>query len=103
MVIPSSCQDSGFSPPQREGPNIVEPITANTRILLFLQHKKDRSAEWEPTYFSDSFFWVQVRAADSPSLKLCSFMIRCRLFFKAALLSEPFGTRRLPISHDIRI
>src|SRR5690348_10354693 len=31
--------------PQREGPDIVEPITANTRILLFLRHKKDGSAE----------------------------------------------------------
>jgi len=44
---------------QRYGPDIVEPITANTRVLLFLHHKKDAPAVWEPTYFGYSFFWVQ--------------------------------------------
>ena len=44
---------------QQYGPDIVEPITPNTRILLFLRHKKDMSAAWEPTYFGYSFFWVQ--------------------------------------------
>jgi hypothetical protein len=44
---------------QRYGPDIVEPITSNTRILLFLHHKKDAPAGWEPTYFGNCFFWVQ--------------------------------------------
>jgi hypothetical protein len=44
---------------QRYGPDIVEPITADTRVLLFLHHKKDAPAGWEPTYFGYSFFWVQ--------------------------------------------
>jgi hypothetical protein len=44
---------------QQYGPDIIEPITVNTRILLFLHHKKDAPAAWEPTYFGYSFFWVQ--------------------------------------------
>jgi hypothetical protein len=44
---------------QECGPDIVEPVTSDTRILLFLRHKKDRPAAWEPTYFGYSFFWVQ--------------------------------------------
>jgi len=44
---------------QQYGPDIVEPITPDTRILLFLCHKKDQPAAWEPTYFGYSFFWVQ--------------------------------------------
>lgn len=44
---------------QQYGPDIVEPITPETRVLLFLHHKKDVTAVWEPTYFGYSFFWVQ--------------------------------------------
>jgi hypothetical protein len=44
---------------QQYGPDIVEPITSDTRILLFLHHKKEASTAWEPTYFGYSFFWVQ--------------------------------------------
>jgi hypothetical protein len=44
---------------QQYGPDIVEPITPDTRILLFLHHKKDTPTAWEPTYFGYSFFWVQ--------------------------------------------
>jgi hypothetical protein len=44
---------------QQYGPDIVEPITPDTRVLLFLHHKKDAPAVWEPTYFGYSFFWVQ--------------------------------------------
>lgn len=44
---------------QRYGPDIVEPITPDTRILLFLRHKKEMPAAWEPTDFGYSFFWVQ--------------------------------------------
>jgi hypothetical protein len=44
---------------QQYGPDIVEPIMPDTRVLLFLHHKKDAPAVWEPTYFGYSFFWVQ--------------------------------------------
>lgn len=44
---------------QQYGPDVVEPITSDTRILLFLHHKKDTPTAWEPTYFGYSFFWVQ--------------------------------------------
>jgi hypothetical protein len=44
---------------QQYGPDIVEPITLDTRVLVFLHHKKDAPAVWEPTYFGYSFFWVQ--------------------------------------------
>jgi hypothetical protein len=47
---------------QQYGPDIVEPITLDTRVLVFLHHKKDAPAVWEPTYFGYSFFWVQDRA-----------------------------------------
>jgi hypothetical protein len=46
---------------QESGPPVIEPITNETRILLFLQQKKDSATEWEPTYFKESFFWVQRR------------------------------------------
>jgi hypothetical protein len=44
---------------QPYGPDIVEPISSATRILLFLHRKTDAPATWEPTYFGNCFFWVQ--------------------------------------------
>lgn len=44
---------------QQYGPDIVEPITPDTRILLFLRHNKEMPAAWEPTDFGYSFFWAQ--------------------------------------------
>lgn len=44
---------------QQYGPDIIEPVTSNTKILMFLHHKKDSPAVWEPTYFGYCFFWVQ--------------------------------------------
>jgi hypothetical protein len=44
---------------QQYGPDIVEPITPDTRILLFLRHKKEMPVAWELTDFGYSFFWVQ--------------------------------------------
>ena len=40
-------------------PTVTEPITQDTRILLFLQRKQGSNTEWEPTYFKEMFFWVQ--------------------------------------------
>jgi hypothetical protein len=43
---------------QQYGSPIVEPITPDTRILLFLRRKKDSPTLWEPTYYQE-FLWVQ--------------------------------------------
>jgi len=55
--------------PQREGDDIVEPITAETSILLYLQRSKKSPNQWEPTYYRESYFWVQ-RLEDYKLLKL---------------------------------
>jgi hypothetical protein len=44
---------------QQYGPDIVEPITPNTRILLYLRHEKDTPSDWEIVDFGNCFFWVQ--------------------------------------------
>jgi len=41
------------------GPDLTEPISPETRILLFLQRKKDDLKSWEPTAYGYCFFWVQ--------------------------------------------
>ena len=43
---------------QLHGPPVIEPISPNTRILLFLKAKKEILTAWEPTYYQE-FFWVQ--------------------------------------------
>jgi hypothetical protein len=43
---------------QQYGPDIVEPITADTRILMYLRHKKDSPASWEVSRHGISFSWV---------------------------------------------
>ena len=44
---------------QQYGPDIVEPITPNTRILMYLRHIKDAPSSWEVLDYGLSFFWVQ--------------------------------------------
>lgn len=44
---------------QQYGPDLVEPITPNTRILLYLRHKKNEPASWEVLDYGYSFFWVK--------------------------------------------
>ena len=53
---------------QEYGPEKVEPITAETRILLYLRRTKDSPPTWKPTYFEESIFWVQ-RAQDEGLLR----------------------------------
>ncbi len=48
-----------LSTTQEYGPDLIEPISSSTRILLFLQHKKDDPNSWEPTDYKSCFFWVQ--------------------------------------------
>jgi hypothetical protein len=46
-----------LSTPQQYGPDIVEAITENTRILMFLRH--NAAQVWELTGYDGCFFWVQ--------------------------------------------
>src|SRR5262245_7893783 len=39
---------------QESGPEVVEPMTPDTRILLFLRSKENT---WEVTYYGYCFFW----------------------------------------------
>jgi hypothetical protein len=52
---------------QEYGPPVVEPITSDTRLLLFLQRKKEPATQWESTYYQQSF-WVQ-KSQDSNLLR----------------------------------
>jgi len=63
---------------QQYGADIVEPITPDTRILLFLKHAKDDLAAWEITAYGYCFFWVhslskvpelRKKAADAVALR----------------------------------
>jgi hypothetical protein len=60
--------DFKLSITQESGPPIVEPINSTTRILLFLQRVKNSPTLWKPTYFEESYFWVQ-RAEDVALLR----------------------------------
>src|SRR5437762_2410110 len=51
--------DFKLSITQQWGPPIIEPFTPTTRILLFLQRTVDSPTLWKPTYFGESYFWVQ--------------------------------------------
>ena len=44
---------------QQYGPDVIEPISRQTRILLFLQHQQGDLKSWEPTHRDYCFFWVQ--------------------------------------------
>ena len=43
---------------QQYGPDLIEPITPDTRILLFLQPKKEAPNAYEITAYGYCFFWV---------------------------------------------
>jgi hypothetical protein len=51
--------DFKLSITQESGPPILEVISPTTRVLLFLQRVTDSRSLWEPTYFGESYFWVQ--------------------------------------------
>lgn len=48
--------DLELSTEQESGPPTVDPITPETRILLYLQ-RNDTTKAWEPTDFKHSVFW----------------------------------------------
>lgn len=58
---PESIRLRGFqlATQQQYGPDIVEPLTPNTRILMYLRRKKDAPSSWEVLDHGLSFFWVQ--------------------------------------------
>jgi len=41
------------------GPDLIDPITPDTRILLYLRHSKDSPRNWQITDKGYAFFWVQ--------------------------------------------
>jgi hypothetical protein len=45
---------------QQYGPDIVEPITSDTRILLFLRHKKDTPGPGSPRILATASFGFRV-------------------------------------------
>ena len=47
-----------FTVPE-DGPDIVEPISTGTRILLFLRPASAEASRWEITDYGHCFFWVQ--------------------------------------------
>lgn len=53
---------------QRDGPELIDPVTPDTRILLFLNHENDAAGPWQTTYFQESYFWVQ-KPEDTPTLR----------------------------------
>jgi hypothetical protein len=60
--------DFKLSVVQQYGPPEIEPINPATRILFFLQRAKNSATLWKPTYFEESYFWVQ-RTEDVALLK----------------------------------
>jgi hypothetical protein len=44
---------------RQEEPDIIEPVTSDTRILLFLQPRKDDFFSWEISGYGRCYFWVQ--------------------------------------------
>jgi hypothetical protein len=60
--------DFKLSVVQRYGSPEIEPINPATRILFFLQRAKNSATLWKPTYFEESYFWVQ-RTEDVALLK----------------------------------
>lgn len=87
---PIDLGDFKLSIVQESGPPVVDPISSETAILLFLQKNKDSGTRWEPTYFKESFFWVQrtqevalLRRAAERAVDLR------RKWEKAAIISDP--------------
>jgi hypothetical protein len=69
---------------QTHGPDIIDPITPDTRILLFLQHKKDAPQTWEPTYYGNSFFWVHDAQLLEQLRSTARFAVELRRTWQAA-------------------
>jgi hypothetical protein len=75
---------------QQFGPPTIEPINPATRILLLLQKTKNPATLWKPTYFGESYFWVQ-RTEDVALLKRAAerVMNLRRDWEKAAATPDP--------------
>jgi len=80
--------DFKLSTPQEYGPDIVEAVTENTRILMFLRHSP--AQVWELTGYDGCFFWVH----DAGQISQLENMARRALdarrkWEQAAKISEP--------------
>lgn len=69
---------------QNYGPDIVEPISPDTRILLFLQHKKDDMNAWEVTAYGYCFFWVHNLDKVNDLRKMATDTVALRKSWEAA-------------------
>jgi hypothetical protein len=75
---------------QRDGPELIAPITPAVPILLFLHHPKDSPTKWEPTYFRSSFFWVQDATQSNLLRRAAEHSVELRREWeKAASISDP--------------
>lgn len=75
---------------QHYGPDLIEPITDETCILLFLQRSKDEPTHWEPTYSKESFFWVQTLTQYPLLKRAAEYAVETRRQWeKAARIPDP--------------
>lgn len=72
------------------GPDIIEPISPQTRILIFLKRKKDDLNSWEPTAWGYCFFWVQDPGRVSQLRNIAQQAVQLRRQFEqAASIPDP--------------
>jgi hypothetical protein len=80
--------DFKLSAPQENGPDIVEAITENTRILMFL--RRSAAGTWERTGYDGCFFWVQDAGQISQLENIAKRALDAReRWEKAAQIGEP--------------
>jgi hypothetical protein len=66
------------------GPDVVEPITSSTRILLFLQPDRDHPEKWAVTGAGYCFFWVPSPERTEELRQIASGAIALRKSWEAA-------------------
>lgn len=83
---PESIRLPGFqlATQQQYGPDIVEPITADTRILMYLRHNIDLPASWEVSDYGISFSWVNHPEHTSQLRDVAEKAVDLRRRFEAA-------------------
>jgi hypothetical protein len=69
---------------QDSGVDLVEPITASTRILLFLQRSQTNPRDWEVTGTGYCFFWVRDPARIDDLKKIAAGGLQLRSEWEAA-------------------
>jgi hypothetical protein len=69
---------------QQYGPDIVEPTTPVTRILLFLRHTEEDTNSWEITAYGYCFFWVHTLDKVDDLRKMAKETVALRKSWEAA-------------------